>query len=68
VLQLLRLANLLCDYLLDKTRPPRVSLGQPLKGPVHMGRPQQGHSVISVEAVIRDIRARIRDLPDPIGL
>jgi hypothetical protein len=68
VLQLLRLANILCDYLLDKTQPRRVSLGQPLKGPVHMGRPQQGHRVISVEAVIRDMRARIRDLPDPIAL
>lgn len=68
VLALLRLVNLLCDHLIDKSLPSRASLGQALKGPIVLGQAPQGHPIITADMVIHNFKKRIRGLPDPIDL
>lgn len=66
--QLVRLTNLVLDHLIDRTQPARALLGQPLKGPISLGSPIQGHRIFTADSVVQALKQRVRGLRDPIGL
>lgn len=66
--ELVRFCFIVCELLIDPSKPRRVLLGEPLKSAISMGQPLEGHRLLTLDDTAKLLHHGLPHLKAPVGL